>query len=666
MANLFFGKMNDPKQIEEKVYRTSDKGFLGSIQIGDYAFIKLEKEAQPAIVKRLWRLRDIQETEGNISAVFDEVCQFEPIQLLRFEALDLFVLNMNLLNKCNKQTKGLSFYQISLVDEALFDELVGTPETIKEYLNTPEHYRKIVKVADQEQIDPNSINVQFYKDGDSWLLAKAVFLGDDLWENYDSSQFNLFDTYGKKGTNTAKDKMYSYLSGMDIDVPMMGLWDLFCGSVNENTEIKKEKKTSIKRDDFIEYCMKNGVGRAASQYESGIRSLESELFLNIDDEFARDNCLSLQGKIEEYVKSIEDSQIGNRRNWNSYVKKYIEFKRSQQNADNATSDTSGEETEVHSTYSYALAKHAGINKVFYGTPGCGKSYYLENTVLVNEGIDTENNVFRTTFFQDYSNADFVGQILPIILPDGKVTYNIIPGPFTLALKCAIDNPDEKVALVIEELNRGNAPSIFGDIFQLLDREKGTSKYKITNVNIQAYLKKESLYDLNYIRIPANLYIFATMNTSDQNVFTLDTAFKRRWKYHYIPNDFDKDDTIGKMFVPGLNNITWETFVKRINEYIINHATTLTAEDKQLGKYFVEKSMLVEDSGDCSEDILKEFAHKVFEYLWTDVAKFNRSEWFIEEIRSFSGLLYKYINHEDVFVPELAALLPIYVPAEEEA
>lgn len=665
MAKLFFGKMNDPKQTEDKEYRTYDKGFLGDIQIGDYAFIKLEKETTPASVKRLWKLRDIREIDGDIVASFDEIALFSPIPLLQFEALDLFVLDMNLLNKSNKQTKGLSFIELSVVNETLWEKLADSPQALEEYVSNEDHYRQIVKFESKDMIDSESINVQFYKDGNSWMIADAPFIGENFRNNYDSSQFDLFDKYGKKGTNTVKDKMYSFLSGKDIIVPMMGLWDLFCGTVKENVDTPKEKKTSNKRDGFIEYCKEHGVSRAADQYESGIRSMESEMSENVDVEYEQDECAALLGRIDEYVKSIDNSLLGNRRNWCLYVKKYIEYKQSSISWEVHMVPSVSQEEASFESYDYSLAKHVGTNKVFYGTPGCGKSYYVENVVLAQEEIDV-NSVFRTTFFQDYTNTDFVGQVLPKVNEDGSVTYEFNPGPFTLALKCAIDNPDEKVALIIEELNRGNAPSIFGDIFQLLDRKDGTSRYSIVNVNIQAYLKKESMYDLGYIRIPSNLYIFATMNTSDQNVFTLDTAFKRRWKFEKLTNDFLGKDTIGARFVPGLLSITWKVFVETINKYIISHANSLSAEDKQLGKYFVDEDLLLETPDELSEDILKEFAYKVFEYLWADVAKFNRNDWFVEEVKSLDILIYKFVNHENVFVPELALALPVYSPAEEES
>lgn len=110
----------------------------------------------------------------------------------------------------------------------------------------------------------------------------------------------------------------------------------------------------------------------------------------------------------------------------------------------------------------------GYNKIYYGIPGCGKSYYIENTVL--KDVDKDNDVFRTTFYLDYSNSDFIGQIYPVV-KDRNVTYEPKPGPFTKALERALRNPGRMIYLVIEEINRGNAAAIFGDTFQLLDRLK---------------------------------------------------------------------------------------------------------------------------------------------------------------------------------------------------
>lgn len=286
----------------------------------------------------------------------------------------------------------------------------------------------------------------------------------------------------------------------------------------------------------------------------------------------------------------------------------------------------------------------GKNLIVYGTPGCGKSYYVEHELLVNY---SESNKIRTTFFQDYTNSDFVGQILPHLSKgeDGKdvVTYIFNPGPFTLALEQAIKCPNDRVALVIEELNRGNAASIFGDIFQLLDRKNGVSEYPIKNVNIIDYLNKKfkDIYYFTDIKLPGNLSILATMNTSDQNVFTLDTAFKRRWKFEKILNTFKSDHKFQNMYIPGAN-ITWKQMVEHINDYILKTANGYGNEDKQLGVYFVDETgMRKETFNAVDPQQIKDFAYKVLEYLWDDVAKLQRKIWFDNNIKSLDELVQEY-------------------------
>lgn len=277
-------------------------------------------------------------------------------------------------------------------------------------------------------------------------------------------------------------------------------------------------------------------------------------------------------------------------------------------------------------FDYSTTKGNAINKIFYGTPGCGKSYHIQHKILEKENYAPEN-VIRTTFYQDYSNTDFVGQILPKIEKDEKsgketVKYIFNPGPFTLALIRAISNPTEKIALVVEEINRGNAPAIFGDIFQLLDRdENGISEYGIVNVSMMDYLNdlvfevdgEKKKYIFKEIKIPSNMNIFATMNTSDQNVYTLDTAFIRRWDKEKIKNSF-KDCSFAATNVPGMD-YTWQEFVEAINNYITKHLDDLQVnEDKQIGVFFVKESLLEASS--------EKFAYKVFDYLWNDVAKLD--------------------------------------------
>lgn len=301
----------------------------------------------------------------------------------------------------------------------------------------------------------------------------------------------------------------------------------------------------------------------------------------------------------------------------------------------------------------------GYNKIYYGIPGCGKSYHVENKVL--KDVNKKDNVFRTTFYLDYSNSDFIGQIYPHV-EDEKVTYEPIPGPFTKALERALST-DEMVYLVIEEINRGNAAAIFGDTFQLLDRLKkdnpdgrlvGDSEYPISNAFIEGYFDKrnkdiEKSGGVNKIKftkgriiIPHNLTILAAMNTSDQNVFPLDTAFKRRWDREKVVTEWSKVGDIKKMYIP-CSSITWEQFATTINNKMLQESQSgdvAISEDKQMGPYFIHENMLSKVENTGTNDDLIAFVSNVLDYLYNDVTKFDHSILFDKNIISYDMLYEK--------------------------
>ena len=271
-------------------------------------------------------------------------------------------------------------------------------------------------------------------------------------------------------------------------------------------------------------------------------------------------------------------------------------------------------------------RQGGVNELYYGVPGSGKSYTIDNIV--------ENSEYeRVVFHPDYTYSDFVGQIMPRLKrnADGteKLTYEFVPGPFTKALKAAVKNKDSMHYLVIEEINRGNAPAIFGDVFQLLDRnEDGSGKYHITNFDIG-----REVYDGNEnapISIPSNLSILATMNTSDQNVFTLDTAFQRRWNMKYIENNVAEAEHADEKIE--YSDVTWGGFASAVNEEILEYNAELSSsEDKQLGAYFVTRAELASDK----------FPEKALKYLWDDAFKLEREKIFRPEIKSVGDLVHSY-------------------------
>ncbi|GAA7816826.1 hypothetical protein HpBT026_03630 [Helicobacter pylori] len=258
----------------------------------------------------------------------------------------------------------------------------------------------------------------------------------------------------------------------------------------------------------------------------------------------------------------------------------------------------------------------GKNIILYGVPGSGKSYTLQRDYCNDNSV-----VEKIVFHPDYSYSDFVGQIMPSVDDSGIVSYKFNPGPFTNILKKAYHNPQIKHVLVIDEINRGNAPAIFGEIFQLLDRlrhdkdgfKKGSSEYAINNTDIANIVHNDKNAS---IRIPSNLWIIATMNTSDQNVFTLDTAFQRRFSMQLIENSFENvDDDFKNMKILD-TDITWQKFCTTINEKIAQNNEGLSSmEDKRFGVCFVNIDDLKSKEN---------FAHKVIKYLWDDVFKFDRN------------------------------------------
>lgn len=259
--------------------------------------------------------------------------------------------------------------------------------------------------------------------------------------------------------------------------------------------------------------------------------------------------------------------------------------------------------------------------IFYGSPGCGKSHKVKEIISVVNSV----NIFRTTFHPDCDYYSFVGAYKPKKDPNtGSITYDFSPQVFTKAYIQAwknMLNPQNEevgvqfvkpVVLVIEEINRGNCAQIFGDLFQLLDRDNnGYSEYPIkADEDLMSYIKNNcknpSAYSNDEIRLPPNLYIVATMNTSDQSLFPMDSAFKRRWAWKYVPIDYTNAVSGGFKITIGGKDYGWHDFLEKINAKIYK---VTNSEDKMLGNFFIKSSIDEED-----------FVDKVMFYLWNDVLK----------------------------------------------
>lgn len=283
----------------------------------------------------------------------------------------------------------------------------------------------------------------------------------------------------------------------------------------------------------------------------------------------------------------------------------------------------------------------GVNVLLYGVPGAGKSHIIDSKIVKSFSE-------RVVFHPDYTYADFIGQILPRLI-DGKLTYVFEPGPFTKMLKKAYSDPEHMYYLVIEEINRGNAPAIFGDVFQLLDRyEDGTAKYSISNYDMASIIFGD---ESQAITMPANLSIYATMNTSDQNVFTLDTAFQRRWEMHLVQNSVEKalhaDEPIEG------STVSWGMFAKVTNDEIIRLSEEIgNSADKRLGAYFAGLSELSRNK----------FPEKVLKYLWDDAFKMDHYTYFSDDITSLDNII-EIFNDDVVGVDPLKRILRYSVYAK---
>ena len=275
------------------------------------------------------------------------------------------------------------------------------------------------------------------------------------------------------------------------------------------------------------------------------------------------------------------------------------------------------------------------NRILFGAPGTGKSFTLnhEKDLLLADGGEYE----RVTFHPDYSYANFVGTYKPVPCKDSEgkdaITYSYVPGPFMRTYVKALQNSrtdaPKPFLLVIEEINRANVAAVFGDVFQLLDRgDDEVSEYPIQgSEDIKKYLAGElggNPDDYAEIRIPDNMFIWATMNSADQGVFPMDTAFKRRWDFTYLGIDDSEAGIVGKKVVLGQGDyrriVEWNELRKAINNELLTYKVN---EDKLMGPYFISKKNLPEGEMIDPAVFSRIFKNKVIMYLFDDAAKQKR-------------------------------------------
>lgn len=302
------------------------------------------------------------------------------------------------------------------------------------------------------------------------------------------------------------------------------------------------------------------------------------------------------------------------------------------------------------------------NLLVYGAPGTGKSHYL-NEISTAVGF---KEVTRVTFYTDYSYGMFVGALKPKPIYGGEpknfkninsavetrpgdpiIEYSFNPGPFLVLLEKAFNDPTQNYLLIIEELNRADAAAVFGDVFQLLDRDSnGASKYSISlTKEATEYLISRGVGP--EVRIPGNLYIWATMNNADQGVYALDSAFKRRWSYHYIHLNENQSEISSLSFETKFKDsnsskltLNWNELRTKINKKLSEIGIH---EDQQIGPFFLSNKELNDD---------KAFKYKLLSYLKDDILRHRADEFFKIPSATLSDLLAAYESGNDIFDFEL--------------
>lgn len=299
-------------------------------------------------------------------------------------------------------------------------------------------------------------------------------------------------------------------------------------------------------------------------------------------------------------------------------------------------DSSSQQNEVEE-----LKDFGAKNVIYYGPPGTGKSFKVNSLIS-----SKESRTQRVTFHPEYDYASFIGSYKPFMSESNEggadISYEFVPQIFTKIYVDAWNDLANDYYLVIEEINRGNCSEIFGDIFQLLDRK---NDYPVTPSRelkryLEAALNQSQFITAEKLLLPPNLTIYATMNTSDQSLFPMDSAFKRRWDWEYVPIDYEKSasnpSSNFSVQLTEAESFDWIDFIRNVNQIIKGNDNL--GMDKCIGNYFVKP-----EDGVIG---LKPFVNKVLFYLWNDVFKDEP-----EDESIFKGK----ISYEDFFPIESAGV-----------
>lgn len=417
--------------------------------------------------------------------------------------------------------------------------------------------------------------------------------------------------------------------------------------VGDLSNMDKESAKSVFIEEYKNFASPKAIDNYFSQYDLFVNNIKVGDYIissnNLKREYILGKCVSdyyFSDKVDnqyhhyrdvEWLYSIKWDDISQKaRNYISNDETVIEIKDRLKN-------------EFMEFFRYIpYSSHENRNKIYFGAPGTGKSYILNKHK--DDLLYDLDNYERVTFHPDYTYGNFVGSYKPIS-EEGSIKYEFVPGPFMRVLKKALDNPSEPYLLIIEEINRANVAAVFGDVFQLLDRDNyNKSDYPIeTSEEVKRFLNKSK------IRIPSNMFIWATMNSADQGVFPMDTAFKRRWDFEYLGIDEAQDDIKNiKVEVSDeswdLKNktLSWNKLRQAINNKLLDYKIN---EDKLIGPFFAFDKYV--DKKLEFEKFKEIFQNKVIMYLFEDAARAYRNELFGGEGNKTFSQICKQFDEEGI-------------------
>ena len=342
------------------------------------------------------------------------------------------------------------------------------------------------------------------------------------------------------------------------------------------------------------------------------------------------------------------------------IKENNEFQKINQQSNRTLSSALIKYREFINLQNICFSLNKAHNRIVFGAPGTGKSYKINKAIKEN---NLKKLSKRVTFHPNYTYSQFVGSYKPVskvVVENNEkkeiVAYEFVAGPFLNVLIEALKDENKGIphVLVIEEINRANPAGVFGDVFQLLDRNSdGKSTYTINMPNeMKKFVNKELGIDSNnYIDelyIPNNMYIWATMNSADQGVYPMDSAFKRRWSFEYIGIDKNEEELKGKDYefisLKDKENTyslyEWNTVRKAINKKL--KVDGKINEDKLLGPFFLSKTELLRCK-ENQEEFDEIFKSKVLMYLYEDILKHKKIDFFIEGVQTLSDVMNAYDN-----------------------